>query len=552
MLDFIGENVMGIRWAKRSTCICIIMQIMLAIMILSVAISSVCAQGNNGHKVTIEYFYMNACDACPAEEEFLEELNRILGKMKDGVETEVLTYNTFHISGAKKFEEYKKSYNIPEYKLKYDEFIFINGTYLAGREEINKNLAEEFLKAKTSAEKYSEGDTGNDSKSFLKSSDSDKSTTLKNNSLMPGTWAKSTIVYFYVAPCASCEEVERFFSTLEKEYFIDTINGKRKSELLIKKYNISSGRNLELIREYFSAYMVPESEQKVPIVFIGDIYLQGEKEIQGKLLESVKAGYGLSTLLVEDNEIKTSLAHDTMENYQALGIFLTGLINGFNPCSISMLLFFLSMIIVKNRNVLNLGISFISGKFTAYFLLGTLFYSIFEKINGKGLYKFNAVLKAVLLIISIFLILLNIRDYFAVKNERYDKVRVQLPAILRKLNHKWIKKVTAQENIKLLIILSFLLGIIISVGEFLCTGQIYLATIVYVLRTSDVFNVKAALYFLLYSLALIAPLTVFTFVIHKGREIMDVTELVRGKMHIIKLVNAAFFLVFALLILLLF
>jgi cytochrome c biogenesis protein CcdA len=105
------------------------------------------------------------------------------------------------------------------------------------------------------------------------------------------------------------------------------------------------------------------------------------------------------------------------------------------------------------------------------------------------------------------------------------------------------------ENNKLLIPLCFALGVFISVGEFLCTGQIYLATIIFVFKNSEAFNLEAVSYFLIYGIAFVIPLIAITLLIHRGKEVFDVSEIVRDKLHIIKLVNALIFLIFAIIVL---
>lgn len=62
----------------------------------------------------------------------------------------------------------------------------------------------------------------------------------------------------------------------------------------------------------------------------------------------------------------------------------------------------------------------------------------------------------------------------AAKHENYGKIKLQLPTALKKINHGWIKRISGLENAWLLLLVSFALGVFISVGEFLCTGQIFL------------------------------------------------------------------------------
>ena len=105
------------------------------------------------------------------------------------------------------------------------------------------------------------------------------------------------------------------------------------------------------------------------------------------------------------------------------------------------------------------------------------------------------------------------------------------------------------KNPRLLIAVSFILGILISIGEFLCTGQIYLLTIVYIMRNSPQLDATAILSFIVYGLALIIPMLLLLYTIHKGKEVFIVSELVRKNFQYIKLLNAFIFLVFGLIIL---
>jgi hypothetical protein len=211
-----------------------------------------------------------------------------------------------------------------------------------------------------------------------------------------------------------------------------------------------------------------------------------------------------------------------------------------------MLLFFLSMLLAQNMNVLKMGLSFITGKLVIYCLLGTVLYSLLTRFDIPW---FQTATKVILLVFVIVIAILNIRDFIAAKNENYGKIHLQLPVFLRQYNHKWIKKVTTVDNGKPLMLICFGLGALITMGEFLCTGQIYLATIIYVLHNSPVFNMQAAVYFIAYGVAFIAPLLLLTILIHKGREVFELSEFFREKMHVVKLINTLVFLIFGIIVL---
>lgn len=348
---------------------------------------------------------------------------------------------------------------------------------------------------------------------------------------------KVTVIYFYTPTCITCQELTSIFDDLQDDY----------KSLLLKKYNITDLRNKSLLDKYNKAYMVSEDDEGiVPVVFIKNTYLTGEKPIKQNIESLIIRNDGLKTLEVNDftenfdNDIKKFMSLKT------LSVFSAGLVNGINPCSMSMLLFFISLIVVRKVNVMKIGVAFCIGKFIAYLLLGTVFFKLLSSLNIGWL---HIVIKIVMIAVIFILVLLNLQDFFAAKNEKYNKIRVQLPTSFRKFNHNMIKRISNMADLRLLLLISFALGILISFGEFLCTGQIYLATIVTILQTSKELNFQAFVYLIIYDLAFIIPLLILTFTIHKGKVVFEVSEVIREKLHIIKFVNIVIFLIFGVVLL---
>ncbi len=469
--------------------------------------------------VKIIYFYMNACGTCDPEAEFREMFNETVGSEKDSVKYEFEMYNTFNTYGMEKYSEYIKQNDLSE-KEYYPPMVIIGESLFMGENEIKAHIKDAFIK--------------------------------ERDKIFQSLPRKKTVInYFYVSPCEACEKVNKLFESMPKSFMIDYNGETVITEIEIIKHNVSEFQSLELANKYFRKYNVPVEEQETPIVFIGDTYLSGEERIQLYLSDVIKSGKGIDDygINVEPGPKGEDIG---LSGYEVLGVFLTGLVNGLNPCSLSMLLFFLSMLMLKKVNLLKTCFSFILGKLVAYFLLGTLFFNIFLYIDQSFFSTFNLVIKTIIIIIVSVIIVINISDFIFAKNEKYDKIRLQLPAGLRKLNHEWIKRFTNVQNLRFLPLISFCLGIIISAGEFLCTGQVYLATIIYVMKNSASFNIQAALYFILYVFALVLPLVIILLVIYKGHELFDVSEFIRSKYHLIKLFNIIVFTVFLLIIIFLF
>lgn len=343
------------------------------------------------------------------------------------------------------------------------------------------------------------------------------------------------INYFYISACPSCKDVEQYLAELS-----DRCAPKLKAKnisLVINKYNTAENENLNLLQAYLEKYNVPEKEQDLPIVFTGKTYIAGEEAIKAQLekeLLTVKPDHEQSLNVKADN----GAALDQFSGFKAVSTFFVGFANGLTPCSLSMLLFFISLLVARNVNIIKMGLLYCAGKFVTYFLLGTLLFETLGSINVAWL---DYVVKIIMLAAILIFVFLNALDFIAAKSERYDKIKLQLPVKLRGFNHRWIKRVSKIDNPTSLIWVSFLLGIVTSIGEFLCTGQIYLTTILYVLHSQTDLNAKALLYFLEYNVAFITPLLIITFIIYKGKEVFDVSEFIRRNMHMIKLINIIIF-----------
>ncbi|WP_242831712.1 thioredoxin family protein [Ruminiclostridium papyrosolvens] len=238
---------------------------------------------------------------------------------------------------------------------------------------------------------------------------------------------KVTSVYFYSPTCASCNSMSDFLEDFSKNH----------KNFDLRKYDISDLRNKSLLDKYNEAYKVSaEDEGIVPVVFIRDKYYTDEQLIRANL-EKVLSTPGAKTLEISISVQTHEKDISRFKGFTMPSVFLAGIINGLNPCSLSMLLFFLSLLAVKKDKILKIGMSFITGKFLAYVLLGTILFQFLSMFDFR---LFNTVFKIIFAIVLLALIIMSIQDYFAAKAERYDKIRLQLPQAFRRFNHGVNKK----------------------------------------------------------------------------------------------------------------
>jgi cytochrome c biogenesis protein CcdA len=341
------------------------------------------------------------------------------------------------------------------------------------------------------------------------------------------------VLYFYSSTCSACKNVEEHIYGLNEKY----------SDIKLMTYNLYNPENIKLLEAYGKKYNLEESELTVvPAVFIGKSALIGDEEIL-ELLQDKISEYDFNKpteILEPGSQGENSLEGSSM--LQLASIFGAGLMNGFNPCSLSMFLFLLSITVVDRKKILKIGISFCLGKLIMFFLLGTVFYNAMEVLNINLI---NILGKVFLLLFVAAFALLNLRDSMEARKENYDKMVLQLPSKLKKVYHNLMRKTAKYIDSKYLIIAMLLLGMVLAFGEFLCTGQIYLTSII-VLVQSDNASLMSVIYLLVYSFAFIVPLLAITILMYFGKKTFNLSEVLLEKLPFIKIASSILFIIFGL------
>ena len=219
-----------------------------------------------------------------------------------------------------------------------------------------------------------------------------------------------------------------------------------------------------------------------------------------------------------------------------------GLLAGLNPCSVSMLLMLLSMIVSEKASVWKNGLLYLAGKYTAYVTIGLIIYVSAASLDGLILQDAGNILNKILVLLFGTAGILYLADAVRVFRQEYGKIRTQLPAGLRKWNHGLIRRVGNYSGmLKPLLILG--LGMAISVGEFFCTGQIYMASITYLLK-DQVSMVWIS--FLVYVTAMSLPAFLMLLIIQRTRNTELISEFMLRHMGAVKIFYALLFLGYAL------
>jgi len=292
-----------------------------------------------------------------------------------------------------------------------------------------------------------------------------------------------------------------------KQEFLPSIKEKYKDRLTWKDLNTQEKDNIIFLMAITTR--LKKTGSYVPSILVGDTFLVGKNEIKNKLEETI------NTALHRKAAPLNFLKIDVLQIFHKLSIFTiitSGLIDGINPCAFAVIVFFVSFLAVygyRKRSILYVGIFYCLAVFLTYLLIGLGVFKFLYAMSGfyqiiKYFYYFVAAFCFILAAFALY-------DYFRYKRTKEtDGLILQLPSFLKKrittvIGSRLREK--KEESVVSLSISAFVVGFLVSLLEAACTGQIYLPTIIFILRNTTL-KMKAFAYLVIYNLMFVAPLVV--------------------------------------------
>jgi len=254
------------------------------------------------------------------------------------------------------------------------------------------------------------------------------------------------------------------------------------------------------------------------VFFVGDTVLAGDDVTMQRLDNAIAAALekGIATFAPSPKSQQpgavaqagqVAVPSELIRRFESFGvgaIAIAGLIDGVNPCAFTTIVFFLSMLAYlkkTRREMLLVGAGFTAGMFVAYLLLGVgLLITVKSFSVSHGL---SAALAWTVATFAFILAAWSIVDAVRYVRSRDTKqVTLGLPRKVRDRIHKVIRTGLTTRG---LVIGSISVGFVVSILESLCTGQVYLPTIVFMTRAPGM-QTAAVGYLLLYNVMFIVPL----------------------------------------------
>jgi len=314
-------------------------------------------------------------------------------------------------------------------------------------------------------------------------------------------------VFFSQVGCDICDRAERDLSYIETKY----------PQLVVERHDI---REAATLNEFLSEHVgLPEHLRLVaPSFFVGDDYLVGA-DVRVGPIRTVLAPYletGSERFWEGYEEGLPSAEKSIIQRFKSwdlLAVIGAGLLDGINPCAFATIIFLISYLAIRRRSKSHLllaGLLFATGVFITYLAIGLGMFTAMDRwapleSMGRWLYLVTAV-------VCLALAWGSFGDYRRARQGRLEDMTLKLPERLRNLGHALIRKRLGAPGV---VVSSLLLGVVVSLIELACTGQVYLPTIVFVLGVPGL-RTRATIALVLYNLMFVVPLIVVLFLVYYG------------------------------------
>jgi len=473
--------------------------------------------------VKIELFYAPDCDHCIRI--LKVDLPR-LAKRYPGL----FTIKLHNIDRTEEFfllEEMETKANDLENDI---PVLFFEGYVLGGEEEVKRDLDGLLLKLRP---KYSAQDSVRYSgQEFALEIDTAVALTLDSLEAV----GKKEIVFFETFGCQECDRALSLLKGLAA----------KDSTLVIRTYSTEDPEAKELLAAFGEVYNIPKDKRLLtPVIFFGRGYLL-KSDINSANLKALLEEQGEESIPWEKIEEAREKGGEKIirefKGFRILPIIGAGLIDGINPCAFATLIFFityLSVLGVHRRRVIWVAAPFIASVFATYFLLGFLAYQILALLSV--LRWVSIIIVAATIVFLLVLTAYSFNDFVLLKRGEGEKIKLKLPDRIRKRLNQIIRKRTTFGGI---VIGAVVTGFFVSLFELICTGQVYLPTLVYVVQVSE-FRARALLYLLIYNIAFIIPLVVVFILVRFGMSERHFQTFLTRHAALTKLLTAILFIVLA-------
>lgn len=346
---------------------------------------------------------------------------------------------------------------------------------------------------------------------------------------------KPNFVLFVSPSCVHCNKLKAEYWPGLKEQYKDSVN--------FIELDISQGGNNIIFAETAKAYGV--QEMGYPAAAIGSTFLMGYPT---EIKTYADAAIEKAMLLNEKTNLVQTDAQDPQKAFSKITLWAiigSGLVDGINPCAFAVIVFFVSFLTVykyTRKEIIVVGTAYCAAVFAAYVLIGLGLFKFLYAMSGfayviKGFYILTAAVCLLFFVLALY-------DFWVYKKTgKAEKMLLQLPTNLKVRIHKimgFFLREKHDSSIRLTLA-ALAVGFAVSLVEAVCTGQVYLPTVVLIMQ-DPAFRVKAWLFLLLYNLMFIFPLVLIFVLSILGYESKGFNNFLKKHLGLMKLLLCCVFL----------
>lgn len=196
---------------------------------------------------------------------------------------------------------------------------------------------------------------------------------------------------------------------------------------------------------------------------------------------------------------------DLAAGFSLPAVVAAGLIDGINPCAFAVIVFLVSYLTLTGRLgrrfALLYGLTFAAGVFACYFLIGLGFFRLLDWLE-----TWKLAMRWIFVAMGIVCIgfgIGGVLDTVAAARGGAGQMKFGMPKALHRVVHRLIREDVSRG---VLGVGAFVIGVLVSGIELVCTGQIYLPVIMFI--NSNAPGARSLGLLTVYNLAFIVPLIV--------------------------------------------
>lgn len=359
-----------------------------------------------------------------------------------------------------------------------------------------------------------------------------------------GAWAKPVDAVLFTSPyCPHCRH-------LKQDGFPQAFKEKHQDKIRLTEYDLTQDANNVIFSQTLEAYHLDNAG--IPMLIVGETVLQGYPAQIGPgadaaVQKAIDNNEETRVPGLQKEEAHSLQTHETLFSQITLwAIIGAGLADGVNPCAFAVIIFFVSFLAAykyTKKEIVIVGAAYCAAVFLAYVLMGLGAFHVLYAMKAFR-YVTLAVQWGMVGLCGVFL-LLSIYDFVVYqRTKKSEKMLLQLPTNYKVYIHKVMRFFLKDKHSSMwrLLLAAFIVGFVVSGVEAVCTGQVYLPTIVVILKEVNQHFWRATEFLLLYNLMFILPLVLVFVLTLCGKESATFNDWLKKHLGLTKFILCCVFL----------